>query len=144
MQSVAPVTQKEQKGSNQWGMWLGIAAAIILFVIVILHMGLIRTLFPATSPQGSFTLTTQNFQFSTNALTAKAGEPITLYLRNDDVLDHAFDLDELNLHLPMASNEIVPITFTATEPGTYTFYCGLAGHREAGMVGTLIVAPADN
>lgn len=31
------------------------------------------------------------------------------------------------------------VTFTPTEPGTYEFYCAVPGHREAGMVGTVIV-----
>jgi uncharacterized cupredoxin-like copper-binding protein len=29
----------------------------------------------------------------------------------------------------------------ATRAGTYPFSCGIPGHREAGMVGTLIVEP---
>jgi uncharacterized cupredoxin-like copper-binding protein len=30
------------------------------------------------------------------------------------------------------------VTFNAP-PGTYTFYCAIPGHRQAGMVGTITV-----
>jgi len=31
------------------------------------------------------------------------------------------------------------VTFVPTQPGTYEFFCAVAGHKEAGMVGTLMV-----
>ncbi|MCH7860368.1 MAG: multicopper oxidase domain-containing protein, partial [Proteobacteria bacterium] len=31
------------------------------------------------------------------------------------------------------------VIFTATEPGEYEFFCTIPGHKEAGMVGRLIV-----
>ncbi|KRT67293.1 MAG: hypothetical protein XU08_C0004G0001, partial [candidate division WWE3 bacterium CSP1-7] len=31
------------------------------------------------------------------------------------------------------------IEFDATTAGTYEIYCAVAGHRESGMVGTLVV-----
>ena len=41
----------------------------------------------------------------------------------------------------MPSGKPALALFTPTTPGTYTFYCHIPGHREAGMVGTLIVGP---
>ena len=31
------------------------------------------------------------------------------------------------------------VEFTPSTPGEYEFFCTVAGHKEAGMVGTLIV-----
>lgn len=142
MQSVTPVSETEPGRGVNWGMGLGIAAAIILFIVVIAQLGLFRGFLakPATMRDG-FTLTTSDFQFGTDNLHLKAGETVTLYLSNQDLLEHAFDVDELGIHIPVAANDVAPITFTVTEPGTYTFYCGISGHRDAGMVGTLIIAP---
>jgi uncharacterized cupredoxin-like copper-binding protein len=41
----------------------------------------------------------------------------------------------------MAAGKPALALFTPTTTGTYSFYCGVPGHREAGMVGTLIVEP---
>jgi len=43
------------------------------------------------------------------------------------------------MHAHTAAGETVTVTFTPTEPGTYEFYCTVPGHREAGMIGTLVV-----
>ena len=71
----------------------------------------------------------------------EAGEETTLILENHDLYGHSFDSDELNLHAKMDANGSSVITFTATDPGTYEVYCGVPGHREAGMVSTLVVEP---
>jgi uncharacterized cupredoxin-like copper-binding protein len=56
-------------------------------------------------------------------------------------VSNSFDVDALEIHIAMAANETAETTLTLTQPGTYTFYSAIPGHREAGMVGTLIVAP---
>lgn len=44
-----------------------------------------------------------------------------------------------SLHIAAAAGESVDLKFTATEAGSYTFYCTVPGHREAGMEGKLTV-----
>jgi plastocyanin len=79
--------------------------------------------------------------FSRAELRAKVGEIVALRLENSDTTGHYFDIDELNVHVPMPSGKPALALFTPTTPGTYTFYCKVTGHREAGMVGTLVVVP---
>jgi uncharacterized cupredoxin-like copper-binding protein len=79
--------------------------------------------------------------FDQKELRAKAGEVVALRLENSDAIGHYFDIDELNVHVPMPSGKPAIALFKPTTPGTYTFYCHVPGHREAGMVGTLIVEP---
>jgi uncharacterized cupredoxin-like copper-binding protein len=50
-------------------------------------------------------------------------------------------LDAFNVHVAMPSGESTLALFTPNAPGTYTFYCGVPGHTEAGLVGTLVVEP---
>ncbi|MEI2609177.1 MAG: cupredoxin domain-containing protein [Candidatus Promineifilaceae bacterium] len=69
----------------------------------------------------------------------QAGELVTMTLENKDAAAHAFDIDEFDVHIPIPAQEELTFTFTPTQPGTYTFYCGVLGHRGGGMVGTLIV-----
>ena len=79
--------------------------------------------------------------FDTNNLNAKAGK-VTINFTNDSSLAH-------DVVLSNSSNKILGKTavfdggtksFSATlKPGTYTYYCSVPGHREAGMQGTLTV-----
>ena len=86
-------------------------------------------------------VTTPGFKFEQTRLTAKAGETVALRLENTHNAPHSFDVDALKVHVPAAPGTQGLILFTPTTPGTYTFYCGVPGHRELGMEGTLIVEP---
>lgn len=85
------------------------------------------------------TLQMKEMRFLQSEIVAKAGQPITLQLVNQDGYAHAFDLDEFDIHTPLAAEQKMELIFTADAPGRYTFYCGSPGHQAAGMVGTLVV-----
>lgn len=44
-----------------------------------------------------------------------------------------------DLHVAAEAGRVVDITFTAEQSGEYVFYCTVAGHRQAGMEGRLVV-----
>jgi plastocyanin len=86
-------------------------------------------------------LRANGMSFSQTELTVRAGEAVSLELFNMDGYAHSFDIDEFDVHAEMPASETLPLTFTPDVPGVYEFYCGTAGHRAAGMAGTLIVEP---
>jgi uncharacterized cupredoxin-like copper-binding protein len=47
--------------------------------------------------------------------------------------------EEMVVHIAADAGHSGSITFTPTEAGEYEFYCTVAGHKAAGMVGKLIV-----
>jgi len=79
--------------------------------------------------------------FDRTELRARVGETVALRLENSDTQAHYFDIDVFNVHVPMPAGKSALALFTPTTPGTYTFYCHIPGHTEAGMAGTLIVEP---
>jgi plastocyanin len=122
---------------------LGIAVAVAAFLLIVNHFGILRIgPRPELSTTGlSAIVETEDFRFTEQEIHLPAGAEISLDLFNADVVPHSFDVDELDIHIEMPANEVASRTFTLSQPGTYTFYCGVPGHREAGMVGTLIVEP---
>jgi uncharacterized cupredoxin-like copper-binding protein len=74
-------------------------------------------------------------------LRARVGETVALRLENTDTQVHYFDIDAFDVHTPMPTGTPALALFMPTAPGTYTFYCSIPGHTEAGMKGTLIVEP---
>lgn len=78
--------------------------------------------------------------FDTTELTAKAGK-VTIDFDNPSPIPHNVVIEQDGKELagfePIAESEA---SATAElKPGTYTFYCSVPGHREAGMEGTLTV-----
>jgi plastocyanin len=79
--------------------------------------------------------------FDHTELWAKVGETVALRLENQDTNGHSFDIDEFAVHTLLPAGATSLALFTPSTSGSYTFYCSLPGHREAGMVGTLVVEP---
>lgn len=78
--------------------------------------------------------------FNTTKLTAKAGK-VTIDFKNPSAIAHNVVIEqngkELSGFEPIAEGE--ESETAELKPGTYTFFCSVPGHREAGMEGTLTV-----
>ncbi|WP_370324214.1 plastocyanin/azurin family copper-binding protein [Euzebya sp.] len=71
--------------------------------------------------------------------TADAGE-VEVTLENDGALEHNVVVEEAGDELVVSAAAGETSTGTVDlDGGTYTIYCDIAGHREAGMVATLTV-----
>jgi uncharacterized cupredoxin-like copper-binding protein len=112
-----------------------------------------------SGPSTRIHITMTDFAFSPNTFTVPAGEPITLTAVHDGSVVHSFiimkagtdaghkfDLeDQPNVYWEM---EIQPgesesdVFLAPGQPGEYQVLCGMPGHLEAGMIGTLIVVAA--
>ncbi len=58
---------------------------------------------------------------------------------NNGVLQHDFVLDEAGVDSGLLNGGESATVIINLPAGTYQFYCSVPGHKEAGMVGTLIV-----
>lgn len=81
-----------------------------------------------------------SFAFGPDVIEADAGEDLAIELTSVDI-EHDFVIEQLDdLHVVgVEAGETATGGFTAPEPGSYTYYCAVAGHRDAGMEGTLVV-----
>lgn len=76
-------------------------------------------------------------EFRPEETTAEAGQ-ITIAMVNEDSQRHTLAIDEARFKIDAAAGNTASDTVTL-EAGTYTYYCDVPGHREAGMEGTLEV-----
>jgi len=83
-------------------------------------------------------VTAKSFSFDPKQITVKSGDTKTLVLHVKD-LSHDFTVKELDIHVHGGVDDTVKQTLTFDKPGTYQYFCSIAGHREAGMEGTLTV-----
>ena len=79
--------------------------------------------------------------FYPSTLQAVAGEEIRLMVRNIDTVSHGFAIPELGVAVPqIKAGEVKVITFTAEEPGDYSFMCTVwCSSRHMEMRGVLQV-----
>jgi uncharacterized cupredoxin-like copper-binding protein len=82
-----------------------------------------------------------NLAYTATSATAKAGK-VTVEFDNPQSLTHDVQIEDSSGKEVGGTELIADGSDSATvdlEPGTYTFYCSVPGHREAGMEGTLTV-----
>ena len=114
-----------------------------------------------------FLVEMSSFAFTPAVLEVKVGDVIEIAIQNIDPILHDFTIDKIDadlhisylggsgehahdadmamemvepdLHFPLSEPGSGVVHLQVHEPGEYVFYCSVPGHRELGMVGTLIV-----
>lgn len=84
----------------------------------------------------SFTITAGNLHFAPDTISVKAGDHVRLTVVNQDVF-HTLTIDELGVSCNLPAGQTTTCDFTASQGGTFAFYCAVPGHKDAGMHGTL-------
>lgn len=115
---------------------------------------------PSSSAQ-EITIEANEFKFSPATIEVSKDRPVKLTLRNKGTVEHDWAImkipmmgmkesgevghdmsntaDKPELHMSAMTGQTAQVEFTPTQAGTYQIACTVPGHKEAGMVGTLIV-----
>jgi len=142
------------------------SALWILAGCLALSLGAVLLSACASSPAAlELGLPATDFRFEPASMEVMAGQQVTVTMDNQGTLEHDFVIQEIPVEKTAAESgvgatashtmdemEIEPavhmgampglsssVTFVPTKPGTYEYFCAVPGHKEAGMVGTLIV-----
>ena len=136
-------------------------------LIVLILLGLSLALaacstVPVKSGPQEVTLEVTEFKFQPATVQVEVGRPVKITMRNKGAIEHDWSILEIpvtgikeapkstmqhdmgnehqpELHMSAMNGQMVQMEFTPTRPGTYEFKCTIAGHKEAGLVGTLVV-----
>lgn len=135
---------------------------LLIPILVLISIVLVACGSTAQSKPIDITLEVSSMHYQPDTIEVIAGQPVRLTFHNNDTLEHDFSIMEIPMAtmgataMPMAGHDsnmttdpqlhmsaligaTNTIEFTPTKPGTYEFFCTVAGHKEGGMIGTLIV-----
>jgi uncharacterized cupredoxin-like copper-binding protein len=93
----------------------------------------------AARPDVTGILGVDGMAFAETQMTVRNGEVLGLFVVNDDGIMHSFDIDSLGIHVELPPNSTQVVAIEPLGLGTLDFDCGIPGHREAGMVGSIAV-----
>jgi uncharacterized cupredoxin-like copper-binding protein len=109
----------------------------------------------APAAAGAAALKFEDIKFDKTALSATKGSALTISLTNAGALEHDFTIDKIDakatldgkdaktekyaVHAPLKAKGTGKLEITPNAAGTFEYYCTVAGHKEAGMKGTLTV-----
>lgn len=88
----------------------------------------------------TITVEMSEFAFKPADLTAKAGQEVTIELKNVGGVTHNLHIPDLGVESPqVAGGATETFSFTPDKTGTFKIVCTEPGHEQAGMVGNLTV-----
>ena len=117
----------------------------------------------AATTSSGVTVEASDFRFTPATIEVKAGQPVKLTLRNRGAVEHDFSVMQIqvansseashsgaghdmsnmtmqpDLHTVAAPGQTSTLEFTPSKAGVYEFQCTVAGHKDAGMSGRLVV-----
>ncbi len=82
------------------------------------------------------------FAYEPSTITLEEGETVNITLINEGQVEHAADFGDLGLHLHTQPGAKDSGSLVAEEAGEYEIICTVAGHEDAGMVGSVDVEHA--
>jgi plastocyanin len=96
---------------------------------------------PVVVPDGGTAEVIGNqFRYDPPALSISSAGSATIRLVNQDVVEHDYTIDELDIKIEAPVGGTGEATLSGIAPGTYRVYCTIPGHEAAGMVGSLVVS----
>jgi nitrite reductase (NO-forming) len=74
-------------------------------------------------------------------LEIETGTTVRIRFLNEDGISHDLAVPEVNANTPLvlSKGDSQDLVLAFSKPGTYAYLCTVAGHRQAGMEGKLIV-----
>lgn len=78
------------------------------------------------------------FKFTPAQIQVKTGQKIRVVFKNTGRIRHDFVVEGLNVRTKIISAGTTDTTEFTPDANTYTFFCSVPGHKEAGMVGKLV------
>ena len=107
---------------------------------LIILLGFLLIACNTTPPTKNVTLIAEDIVWSTALIEAQVGQEIQITLRNEGVLDHNFEVDDLDINVLLSPGESQTLSFVVNEAGTIDFICSIPGHEEAGMAGEIVIS----
>ncbi len=131
-----------------------------VLAILVLGLAACATIPTASSAVQQVTLEASEFKFDPAIVEVVAGRPVRIMMRNKGTVEHDWAIQRIpvvgmkksstgghdmagmnqpDLHMNAMMGQTAQVEFTPTTLGTYDIYCTVAGHKEAGMAGKLVV-----
>lgn len=143
--------------------WIAVAALTMTLVLAGGGLALSGVIRSSATGGGTITITGHDMRFEPKVITAVVGRPLTITFKNAGLVEHDLNVEGLEasdararnaskshahpgavseLHVSADPGGTATLTLTPTSTGTFTVWCSVAGHKEAGMVALLTITPS--